>query len=148
MRLYLFQYGTDEPPAFLFFKNGVMVDLVKVANASLISAVINKHTFPVLEGDLPVVQPAPDPGHCEESKLTPKAAEAMWSFETSDIPDLRCLPSARQLNHALAQLLVTFHHQTQQKATYAADGTPPKFEPTLALYCPLEGGEVWIHYII
>jgi hypothetical protein len=125
-----------------------MVDLVEVADTTLISAVIDKHTSPVLADDPSAALPVQDPGRHGSSKLSPKAAEAMWSLEALNTPDLFCLPSTRHLNHALAQLLVTFRHRTQKKATCATDGTPSTFEPILALYCPLEGGEVCTHHII
>ncbi|CUA74937.1 Protein MSP1 [Rhizoctonia solani] len=44
------------------------------------------------------------------------------------------------LQDALAQLLVTLQPQTQYRAAYSTGGLP-LVEPTLALYCPIEGGD-------
>lgn len=53
----------------------------------------------------------------------------------------RALPPDDMLQDALAQLLVTFQPQTQYRAAYASSGSA-LIEPTLALYCPIEGGDV------
>jgi hypothetical protein len=50
------------------------------------------------------------------------------------------LPPPEILEEALNNLLITLHPQTQHRATYASPLGPPT-EPTLALYCPIEGGE-------
>ncbi|KIK59761.1 hypothetical protein GYMLUDRAFT_261762 [Collybiopsis luxurians FD-317 M1] len=50
------------------------------------------------------------------------------------------VPPPEILDEVLHKLLVTLHPQTQHRAAYPPPLTP-SVEPTLALYCPLEGGE-------
>jgi hypothetical protein len=40
----------------------------------------------------------------------------------------------------LNNVYISLHPQTQHKATYTTQSGPP-VEPTLALYCPIEGGD-------
>lgn len=50
------------------------------------------------------------------------------------------LPPPELFNEVLTNLYITLHPQTQHRAAYAsASGSP--VEPTLALYCPIEGGD-------
>ncbi|GJE90842.1 AAA-domain-containing protein [Phanerochaete sordida] len=50
------------------------------------------------------------------------------------------LPPPELLNEVLTNLYITLHPQTQHRAAYASPAGPP-VEPTLALYCPIEGGD-------
>ncbi|KIJ68966.1 hypothetical protein HYDPIDRAFT_144468 [Hydnomerulius pinastri MD-312] len=50
------------------------------------------------------------------------------------------LPPPELFEEALTNLHITLHPQTQHRAAYASPTGPP-VEPTLALYCPVEGGE-------
>ncbi|KAG2158392.1 uncharacterized protein EDB93DRAFT_1238140 [Suillus bovinus] len=50
------------------------------------------------------------------------------------------LPAPELFEEALTNLHITFHPQTQHRAAYPSPSGPP-LEPTLALYCPIEGGE-------
>ncbi|RDX56644.1 AAA-domain-containing protein [Lentinus brumalis] len=50
------------------------------------------------------------------------------------------LPPPEIFNEALHNLHIVLHPQTQHRATYSS-GTGPLVEPTLALYCPIEGGD-------
>jgi hypothetical protein len=68
--------------------------------------------------------------------------EAIWTGRSlGEGVETRALPPDDMLQDALAQLLVTLQPQTQYRAAYAANGAP-LVEPTLALYCPIEGGDV------
>jgi len=74
----------------------------------------------------------------------PDGLDILWtpgegSFE-SDGTDASALPPPDIFDDALNNLLITLHPQTQHRATYASPLGPPT-EPTLALYCPMEGGE-------
>lgn len=74
----------------------------------------------------------------------PDGLDILWtpveeSLE-SDETHASALPPPEIFDDALNNLLITLHPQTQHRATYASPLGPPT-EPTLALYCPIEGGE-------
>jgi hypothetical protein len=75
--------------------------------------------------------------------LTPE--EILWhpEYEGSEgagPPPIPGLPKPWLVQKALFNLSLTLHPQTQHRATYpTASGGP--LEPTLALYCPIEGGD-------
>ncbi|KAI0780811.1 AAA-domain-containing protein [Trametes elegans] len=50
------------------------------------------------------------------------------------------VPPPEIFNEVLHNLHIVLHPQTQHRATYSPDGSP-LVEPTLALYCPIEGGD-------
>ncbi|RPD66259.1 AAA-domain-containing protein [Lentinus tigrinus ALCF2SS1-7] len=50
------------------------------------------------------------------------------------------LPPPEIFDEALHNLHIALNPQTQHRATYSS-GTGPLVEPTLALYCPIEGGD-------
>ncbi|KAG2157372.1 hypothetical protein DEU56DRAFT_750490 [Suillus clintonianus] len=50
------------------------------------------------------------------------------------------LPPPELFDEALTNLHITLHPQTQHRAAYSSSSGPP-LEPTLALYCPIEGGD-------
>ena len=57
-------------------------------------------------------------------------------------PDIVGLPEPWLLQEAYESLLLTLHPQTQHRAAYVANnGHGRLIEPTLALYCPIEGGD-------
>jgi hypothetical protein len=52
------------------------------------------------------------------------------------------LPEPWLLQEAYESLLLTLHPQTQHRAAYVGNnGHGQLIEPTLALYCPIEGGD-------
>ncbi|KAL4077009.1 hypothetical protein V8B97DRAFT_1866319 [Scleroderma yunnanense] len=55
-------------------------------------------------------------------------------------PDSSVLPPPELLDIALTNLHIALHPHTQHRAAYVT-ATGPPIEPTLALYCPVEGGE-------
>ncbi|KAF7363385.1 AAA domain-containing protein [Mycena sanguinolenta] len=69
------------------------------------------------------------------------ALEILWQPEFDPEPSNRdALPPPEIFDEALHNLHITLHPQTQHQATYL----PPLgalVEPTLALYCPIEGGD-------
>ena len=73
------------------------------------------------------------------------SAAILWSPEpqsrTSEPQNLD-LPPPEIFEDVLDKFHITLHPQTQHRATYSQDGsTNPIVEPTLALYCPIEGGD-------
>ncbi|KAJ1309793.1 hypothetical protein OPQ81_006558 [Rhizoctonia solani] len=67
--------------------------------------------------------------------------ESIWAGKSlGEGGETRTLPPEDMLQDALAQLLVTLQPQTQYRAAYSSGGLP-LVEPTLALYCPIEGGD-------
>lgn len=73
----------------------------------------------------------------------PSGLNILWNPIDDGPSTSSALPPPDILQEALNNLLISLHPQTQHRATYAsADG--PHLEPTLALYCPIEGG----NYII
>lgn len=55
-------------------------------------------------------------------------------------PNASHLPPSEVLDEVLTNLHITLHPQTQHRAVYTTPLGPPS-EPTLALYCPIEGGD-------
>ncbi|KAJ7172539.1 hypothetical protein C8R46DRAFT_153853 [Mycena filopes] len=69
------------------------------------------------------------------------ALEILWRPESDSGPSNQsALPPPEIFDEALHNLYITLHPQTQHRATYASP-LGPLLEPTLALYCPIEGGE-------
>lgn len=72
--------------------------------------------------------------------LPPALADTLlWLPEENPEVKESSLPPEDMLQEALANLLVSFHPKTQHRATYATNAGPP-LEPTVTLYCPIEGG--------
>ncbi|KAH7340850.1 hypothetical protein B0J17DRAFT_627154 [Rhizoctonia solani] len=87
------------------------------------------------------------PGNPNKTPPPPPAAarasvnpESIWAGKSLGEGEARTLPPEDMLQDALAQLLVTLQPQTQYRAAYSSSGIP-LVEPTLALYCPIEGGD-------
>lgn len=82
----------------------------------------------------------------KESEIAqlPSGLDILWTpgVESSDTSSSRsaALPPVEILEDALHNLHIILHPQTQHRATYSSLAGPP-VEPTLALYCPIEGGE-------
>jgi len=51
------------------------------------------------------------------------------------------LPPPEIFEEALDNLLITLHPQNQHRSLHATGGTKGPIEPTLGLYCPIEGGD-------
>lgn len=52
------------------------------------------------------------------------------------------LPPPEIFEEALDKLLITLHQQNQARSLLSSTSSP--IEPTLGLYCPIEGGDVFI----
>ncbi|KAG9121820.1 hypothetical protein FRC07_002064 [Ceratobasidium sp. 392] len=72
--------------------------------------------------------------------LSTEALNSMWNSDVLANADSGALPPPRHFDDTLSQLRLTFLPKTQHKAVHVVDGSL-LVEPTLALYCPLEGGE-------
>lgn len=67
------------------------------------------------------------------------AESIIWLPEENLVVKDSSLPPEEMIQEALANLLVSFHPKTQHRATYPTSAGPP-LEPTVTLYCPIEGG--------
>lgn len=74
-----------------------------------------------------------------ENAALPPDLNILWSPDDAHTPLPSALPPPELFQEALNNLFITLHPQTQHRATYTQNGSP--VEPTLALYCPIEGGE-------
>lgn len=72
----------------------------------------------------------------------PAGLDILWipKVDALDANMSNSLPPPDILEEALNNLHITLHPQTQHRASYPSP-TGPQVEPTLALYCPIEGGE-------
>lgn len=104
--------------------------------------------------------PTPEPAEeAEKARRRPRASAAkdaepsppppglpdnlsiLWRPDADgEEPNLSHLPPPEVLQDALTNLHITLHPQTQHRAVYSTALGPPS-EPTLALYCPIEGGD-------
>lgn len=79
----------------------------------------------------------------EEAFRLPDDLDVLWlpddSAET-DFLNNDAIPLPELFEEALTNLHITLHPQTQHRAAYVSSSGPP-LEPTLALYCPIEGGD-------
>jgi len=81
---------------------------------------------------------APPPKDSDDRPQLPPGLDILWLPDSP--PDLSALPPPELFEEALTNLHIAFHPQTQHRAAYSSPAGPP-VEPTLALYCPVEGGE-------
>ncbi|KAF8557235.1 AAA-domain-containing protein [Imleria badia] len=68
----------------------------------------------------------------------PPGLDILWVPDSP--PNSTALPPPELFEEALTNLHIALHPQTQHRAAYSSPAGPP-IEPTLALYCPVEGGE-------
>ncbi len=92
-----------------------------------------RRSTPKTEADKDVTSPLP-PGL--NILWTPGSNEPSTSAYTST----SCLPAPELLNEALSNYLLSMQPQIQHRAAYATSSGSP-VEPTLALHCPIEGGD-------
>lgn len=88
-------------------------------------------------------------GNGSSSSQLPASLDILWTPDppprvstASDLQNLD-LPPSEIFGDVLDKFHVTLHPQTQHRATYTPqDGSAAStVEPTLALYCPIEGGD-------
>ncbi|KAK2466983.1 hypothetical protein APHAL10511_001241 [Amanita phalloides] len=83
---------------------------------------------------------SPPPPKDTEPIDLPDDLHILWSSDHDLTSHPHHLPPPQLLEEALNNLHITLHPQTQHRATYSSPlGSP--LEPTLGLYCPIEGGE-------
>lgn len=71
----------------------------------------------------------------------PNGLDILWTAESlADKPPTAAHPPPEIYEEALNNLWLTLHPQTQYRAAYSSSQGAP-VEPTLALYCPVEGGD-------
>jgi hypothetical protein len=75
-----------------------------------------------------------------ENAALPPNLDILWQPDDAHSPLPSALPPPELFQEALNNLLITLHPQTQHRATYSSQNGSP-IEPTLALYCPIEGGD-------
>lgn len=76
----------------------------------------------------------------ETVNLPPELADSViWLPEENLNAKESSLPPEEMIQEALSNLLVSFHPKTQHRATYPSSAGPP-IEPSVTLYCPVEGG--------
>ncbi|KAF7969020.1 hypothetical protein HWV62_28630 [Athelia sp. TMB] len=80
-----------------------------------------------------------------DSPQLPAGLNIIWDPELDPVSpsSLNSLPPPELLEEALNNLHITQHPQTQHRACYPS-ASSPTVEPTMALYCPIEGGEYLI----
>lgn len=98
----------------------------------------------------PPTEPAPDkpprrqrvsPTLAKDSDDRPQLPPGLDILWVPDSPqNSTTLPPPELFEDALTNLHIALHPQTQHRAAYSSPAGPP-VEPTLALYCPVEGGE-------
>lgn len=71
----------------------------------------------------------------------PEELNILWTPETMEPSSPSALPPPEIMDKVLADLHVSLHPQTQHRAAYASPSSGAVSEPTLALYCPFEGGD-------
>ncbi|KAF5381064.1 hypothetical protein D9615_003892 [Tricholomella constricta] len=81
------------------------------------------------------------PSKDSEPVQLPDGLDILWTPNPDQEPlHTSALPPPENFGDALNKLLITLHPQTQHRATYISPLGAPT-EPTLALYCPIEGGD-------
>jgi hypothetical protein len=69
----------------------------------------------------------------------PNEQNFFWTYQSLSKSEPPTLPPSEVFEEVLNNVHISLHPQMQHKATYATQSRPPT-EPTLALYCPIEGG--------
>ena len=85
-----------------------------------------------------VPPPTSSPRDADDRPQLPPELDILWLPDSS--PNASVLPPPELFEEALTNLHIALHPQTQHRAAYSSPTGPP-IEPTLALYCPVEGGE-------
>ena len=77
-----------------------------------------------------------------DSPQLPARLDILWTPDpdTSDKTLSHSLPPPEVFQEALNNIHLALHPQAQHRAIHSSSAGPP-VEPTLALYCPIEGGE-------
>lgn len=98
----------------------------------------------------PLAEEDPDKPKRRTRSLLPNGLNILWSPDidphltssvasTAPFPN-SALPPPDVFHEALTNLHIAFHPQSQYRGTFSTNSSP-LVEPTLALYCPIEGGD-------
>ncbi|CCM02352.1 uncharacterized protein FIBRA_04447 [Fibroporia radiculosa] len=80
----------------------------------------------------------------DASPSLPTGLDILWIPEDDpDSPHSHALPPPEIFEEILHNLHITLHPQTQHKAAYAS-ASGSLIEPTFAMYCPIEGGDIYV----
>ncbi|KAH7889284.1 hypothetical protein F5I97DRAFT_497878 [Phlebopus sp. FC_14] len=91
----------------------------------------------------------PSPKESDDRPQLPAGLDILWMPDPPSSNDphtdtltnsANAFPQPELFEQALTNLHIALHPQTQHRAAYASPTSPP-VEPTIALYCPVEGGE-------
>ncbi|KAF8274954.1 hypothetical protein EI94DRAFT_1824992 [Lactarius quietus] len=80
-----------------------------------------------------------DPDISSQALQVPAEQSFFWAHQSLPEPEPSALPPPEVFEEILNNVYLALHPQAQHKATYSTSSGPP-VEPTLALYCPIEGG--------
>ncbi|KIP09632.1 hypothetical protein PHLGIDRAFT_102653 [Phlebiopsis gigantea 11061_1 CR5-6] len=105
---------------------------------------------PPEDADKPKRGRPPGTKESDASSSLPGGLDILWLPQDAPAPEAEAegtsssstsvLPPPELFNEVLTNLYITLHPQTQHRAAYASSLGAP-VEPTLALYCPIEGGD-------
>ncbi|QRV95294.1 AAA family ATPase [Ceratobasidium sp. AG-Ba] len=130
--MHIDKYDVASTPTFALFQGKELVELVLGDDLDKITAAIKKHyPLPKEESQEPLDLP---------DKISAPALDSMWNSPALATTDSRALPPPTHLEDALSQLRITLLSKTQHKAVHVVEGSE-LVEPTLAFFCPIEGGE-------
>lgn len=95
---------------------------------------------PVRPRGRPRLKTGVDPKSGDGVQLPPELAESiLWIPDSGSQGDEKHLPPEEMIRDALANLHVSLLPKTQHRATHPTSAGPP-IEPSITLYCPIEGG--------
>lgn len=81
-----------------------------------------------------------EPSISSQALQIPVEQSFFWAHQSLPEPEPSSLPPPEVFEEILNNVYLALHPQAQHKATYSTSSGPP-IEPTLALYCPIEGGD-------
>lgn len=77
----------------------------------------------------------------DTSSTLPSGLDIFWNCSDWHPSSPKELPPDEVLQDALNNLHICFHPQAQRRSLYSSGSGSGPVEPTLALYCPIEGGD-------
>ncbi|KAH9005217.1 hypothetical protein EDB86DRAFT_3062041 [Lactarius hatsudake] len=80
-----------------------------------------------------------EPSVPSQTLQVPVEESFFWTHQSLPEPEPSALAPPEVFEEILNNVYLALHPQVQHKATYSTPSGPPT-EPTLALYCPIEGG--------
>ena len=123
-----------------------------VASSIHLSEPLFNHTNPVLPEEQDSrsakhrrarISSSPSNGKEQESLELPDELDILWLPTDSDATPTSTndiLPPSDMLEDPLDSLLITLHPKNQHRAVYLSEPSGRLVEPTMGIYCPLEGG--------